>query len=57
MAYPLLLYFVLWAICGRSSLELGYNKAEGTLFLYPYILLTINDLIIQDLKLLPICKI
>lgn len=34
MAYPHLLYFSLWAICGRSSLELEYNEMTGTLFLY-----------------------
>lgn len=34
MAYPHLLYFSLWAICGRSSLELEYNEMAGTLFLY-----------------------
>lgn len=35
MAYPHLLYFSLWAICGRSSLELEYNEMTGTLFLFP----------------------
>lgn len=34
MAYPHLLYFSLWAICGRSSLELEFNEMTGTLFLY-----------------------
>lgn len=34
MAFPHLLYFSLWPICGRSSLELEYNEMTGTLFLY-----------------------
>lgn len=34
MAFPHLLYFSLWSICGRSSLELEYNEMTGTLFLY-----------------------